>query len=138
MEPKKHKSEIKIVVYFHQKKDGAAYTQEEREKHYNRKEDYKFTYFPKLGGGYLTNHEAAFDKAEAEIKALINAKMIYKAMIFLCRTDESQEEKRVVNWTEKSGWEFYQRPSFKTFSSGHRYIDRYVEFPLYKPKQNAA
>lgn len=131
METKKqHKSEIKIVIYFKNRKEGAAYTDEDKAKSFNRKEQYFYTYFPKKGGGFVTNHEQAFDNAHNKISEQINYKNVHKAMIFLCNLKTGAEE-RAANYVDGIGWQFFHRPEFNTTAAGHRYISRYQSLPIF-------
>ena len=134
-EKKTPKSPIKIVVYFKKDEHGREFTPEEILKKYNRKEQYIYCYFPKAGGGWITNHEKGFDNADKQIRDIINNNNTYKSMIFLCKNDGSEE--RVVNYVDKVGWEFYSRPTFVTLESGHRYISKYQTLEINK-KQIAA
>lgn len=128
---KKHKSNVKIVVYFKRKPDGTLYSEEEKKKHYNRKEKYFFCYFPKKGGGYITNHETGFDNAHAQIEQHIKENNVDKACLFLCNTSNAWEV-RVGNYLDGIGWDFFHRPEFHTTPVGHRYVSRYQHLPILK------
>ena len=132
MKPKKtHKSEVKIVVYFKRRANGVEYTQQEITQKVNRKEQYFYCYFPKKGGGWITNHERGFDDAEAQLKRHIAEKNVIKGMIFLCSLKTGAEE-RVVLFRDLINWEFFHRPEFVTTAAGHRYISRYQSLPVLK------
>ena len=131
---KTHKSKIKIVVYFKRKKDGTPFTAEEITKIFNRKEEYKYTYFPKKGGGYITDHERGFDAAHETIRQHITNDNVLKACIFLCSIKTGIEE-RAANYIHGSGWEFFHRPEFVTTAAGHRYISRYQSLPIFHLKE---
>ena len=118
------KSPIKVVLYFKCRPDGRAFYDEEIRLRYNRKVSYMFCYFPKMGGGHITDHEKAFNNAEKYIKD--NIKNIFKAMIFLVK--ENGDEFRIVNYIDKYGWQFFHRPQFITTIDGHRYISKYEYF----------
>ncbi len=123
-------SPVKIVIYFKRKKDGTPYTQDEINQSLNRKQEYKFCFFPKLGGGWVTNHEKGFDTADKHLRDVINSNNLYKGIIFLCKEDGTEE--RVVNYVDGKGWEFYHRPEFHTTLAGHRYISKYQSLDVFQ------
>ena len=128
MEKKKPKSEIKVVIYFKRRANGIEYTPEEVQKKFNRKEDYKYCYFPRKGGGYITDHEKGWNMAEQDINNAINTDNIYKGMILLCKANGDEE--RAANYKHGTGWDFYHRPEFYVSDKGHRYISKYQSLAI--------